>query len=94
MPIVEPEAEKEIHRSADAQDDQTQARFNRLYTLMNELVSDYLGLRGYFMQLKIEKCANADELLALQPELSAALIKAQGKEVGAELAARIESAAR
>lgn len=94
MPLVEPAESNAPEPSADAQDDETQVRFNRLYTLMNELVSDYLGLRGYFMQLKIEKCANAEELLALQPELSAALIKAHGKEVGAELVARISAASR
>jgi hypothetical protein len=93
MPLVEPVA-AEPAVASEAQSDDTQSRFNRLYTLMNELVSDYLGLRGYFMQLKIEKCANSDELLALQPELSAALIKAHGKEVGAELMARISAASR
>jgi hypothetical protein len=66
-------------------------RFNRLYTLMNEIVSDYLGLRGYFMQLKIEKCSSTEELLALQEELGAAIAKAHGREVAAELVNRIQA---
>jgi hypothetical protein len=67
-------------------------RFNTLYTLMNEIVSDYLGLRGYFMQLKIEKCSSAEELLDLQEELGAAIAKGHGKEVAAELINRIQAA--
>jgi hypothetical protein len=66
-------------------------RFNRLYTLMNEIVSDYLGLRGYFMQLKIEKCSSTEELLALQEELGTAIAKAHGREVAAELVNRIQA---
>jgi hypothetical protein len=46
------------------------------------------------MQLKIEKCSSAEELLALQNELGAALAKAHGKEVATELMARIAAAAR
>jgi hypothetical protein len=96
MPLLEPEAPPPVvETTAAAPRDETQPqRFDRLYTLMNELVSDYLGLRGYFMQLKIEKCSSAEELLALQNELGAALAKAHGKEVATELMARIAAAAR
>lgn len=96
MPLLEPEeVEPAVELSASTSADETQPqRFDRLYTLMNELVSDYLGLRGYFMQLKIEKCSSAEELLALQNELGAALAKAHGKEVATELMARIAAAAR
>jgi hypothetical protein len=68
-------------------------RFNRLYTVMNEITRDYLGLRSVFMQLKIEKCANAEELLALQDELGAQIAKAHSRAVAAELIARIQAAA-
>jgi hypothetical protein len=95
MPLLEPEAPAVATPPGSSTGDETQPqRFDRLYTLMNELVSDYLGLRGYFMQLKIEKCSSAEELLALQNELGAALAKAHGKEVATELMARIAAAAR
>lgn len=68
-------------------------RFNRLYTVMNEVVRDYLGLRGYFMTLKIERCSSAEELLDLQGELEAALAKGHGAEVATELISRIRNAA-
>ena len=53
-------------------------RFLLLSGLMSEAVRQHLGLRGYFMQLKIERCADTDELSALLPELTAAIAKAKG----------------
>jgi len=69
------------------------SHFERLYNIMNEIVRDYLGLRGYFMQLKIEKCVDAEELLDLQGELGTAIAKIHGGEVAAELMTRIRAAA-
>lgn len=56
-------------------------RFRLLYGLMSESVSQFLGLRGYFVQLKIERCADADALAALLPQLSDAIAKARGETV-------------
>jgi hypothetical protein len=40
---------------------------------MSQTVREYLGMRGYFLQLKIDNCTEVAELLALLPELSSAL---------------------
>ena len=69
------------------------SRFERLYNVMNEMVRDYLGLRGYFMLLKVEKCVDADQLLALQDELRMAIAKIHGDDIAAELVTRIQAAA-
>lgn len=53
-------------------------RYRTLNGLMTEAVREHLGLRGYFMQLKIERCADAVELATLLPGLSAAVAKAKG----------------
>lgn len=53
-------------------------RYRLLSGLMSEAVRQHLGLRGYFLQLKIERCADTDELSALLPELTAAIAKAKG----------------
>lgn len=79
--------------AASPQESDETRRFNRLYNVMNEITRDYLGLRGVFMQLKIEKCASAEELLELQEELGAAIAKAHNRAVSAELIARIQAAA-
>jgi hypothetical protein len=53
-------------------------RYRLLSGLMSEAVRQHLGLRGYFMQLKIERCADTDELSRLLPEVTAAIAKARG----------------
>lgn len=63
-------------------------RYQALYTLMTETVREHLGLRGYFLQLKIERCGNSDELAELLPDLSAALAKVRKDDIAAEIEAR------
>ncbi|MEI2454213.1 hypothetical protein ABU614_12510 [Lysobacter firmicutimachus] len=63
-------------------------RYQTLYGLMTEAVREHLGLRGYFLQLKIERCGNSDELAELLPDLSAALAKVRKDDIAAEIEAR------
>ncbi|MEH6417751.1 hypothetical protein [Pseudomonas sp. CGJS7] len=63
-------------------------RYQTLYTLMSETVREHLGLRGYFLQLKIERCGNSEELAELLPDLSAALAKVRKDDIAAEIEAR------
>jgi hypothetical protein len=51
--------------------------YKHLYEWMSESVRKYLGLKGYFMQLKIERCADAASLEKLWPEMAAAVSKAK-----------------
>lgn len=66
----------------------TASRYQTLYTLMSETVREHLGIRGYFLQLKIERCGNSEELAELLPDLSAALAKARKDDIAAEIEAR------
>ncbi|MET0717320.1 MAG: hypothetical protein ABWX88_10530 [Pseudoxanthomonas sp.] len=52
-------------------------RYRRLYEIVTDTVRRHLGLKGYFLQLKVEKCADVDALLALLPEIATALTKAK-----------------
>ena len=79
--------------SADAAASPPAQRYQALYSLMREAVRDHLGLRGYFLQLKIERCSNSDELAAVLPELSAALAKARKDEVAAQIEAQFAAGA-
>ncbi|MNU07611.1 hypothetical protein D3C72_2532780 [compost metagenome] len=58
---------------------------------MSETVREHLGLRGYFLQLKIERCSNSEELGEVLPELSAALAKARKDDIAAEIEARFSA---
>ncbi|MBN6112175.1 hypothetical protein [Xanthomonas bonasiae] len=58
-------------------------RYSHLYDAMSEAVRKYLGLKGYFMQLRIERCSDAAALEALLPEFTAALGKAKSPALAA-----------
>lgn len=69
-----PEAEPPPRSASDADD------YVRLYEHMSEAVRAHLGLRGYFLQLKIERCTDAAGLRQVLPELRQALAKSRGEE--------------
>jgi hypothetical protein len=56
------------------------ARYTLLSGLLSEAVRQYMGLRGFFMQLKIERCADAAELVALIPAVVEAVAKASTRD--------------
>ncbi|MGH8027162.1 MAG: hypothetical protein ACREO0_10595 [Pseudoxanthomonas sp.] len=63
-------------------------RYRRLYEIVSDTVRRHLGLKGYFVQLKVEKCADVDALLALLPEIATALTKAKDHTFASEWLAR------
>jgi hypothetical protein len=65
-------------------------RFNGLYELMCEVSATFLGLRGYFIQLKIERSANAAELLELRRDLIESIRNRHGAEVAKEISLRLK----
>ena len=69
-------------------------RYERLYTMMNEIVRDFLPAhRRYFIQLKIERCGTADELMDLLDTLQAALSRGRGDAFANEVVSRVRNAA-
>jgi hypothetical protein len=69
-------------------------RYSVLYALMSDAVREHLGMRGYFLQLRIERCGNADELLALLPDLSAAVAKVRDMHQAIEFEQRLRAFAQ
>jgi hypothetical protein len=63
-------------------------RYRSLYEIVTDTVRRHLGLKGYFLQLKVEKCADVDALLALLPEVATALTKAKDHTFASEWLAR------
>lgn len=53
-------------------------RFRTVSSLMSAAVHEHLGLLGFFMQLKIERCSDMTELEALLPDVGEAVAKARG----------------
>jgi hypothetical protein len=53
--------------------------YQRLYHFYTDVIGNHLGLRGYVLQVKVEKAATVVELAALRDTLGAALQKAKGE---------------
>lgn len=64
-----------------------------LYALMTEQIREHLGVRGYLLQLKLERAADDAALDALLPALQLALERQNGPEGAASAVARIRAAA-
>ncbi|RZT42043.1 hypothetical protein [Cupriavidus agavae] len=52
--------------------------YQRLYHFYTDVIGNHLGLRGYVMQVKVEKASTIVELAALRDTLGTALQKAKG----------------
>lgn len=52
-------------------------RYKQAYALTNEAIGKHLGLKGYFLQLKLERCTTLADLEELAPEVAEALAKAK-----------------
>lgn len=50
---------------------------------MNNVVREQLGFKAVFFTLKIERCGNTADLIALIPEFEAAIAKAMKSDIGA-----------
>jgi len=68
--------------------------YSALYTLMSDTVREHLGLRGYFLQLKVERCTDVGELMALLPDFSLALGKARDSDFALEMERRFRTTAQ
>lgn len=68
--------------------------YRRLYNFVTEAVGRHLGLKGYFMQLKVERCADVDALLDLLPEVATALTKAKDQTFASEWLVRARAEVR
>lgn len=69
-------------------------RYEHLYAMINEVVRDFLPAhRRYFIQLKIERCANAEELVDILHDLREVLAKSKGDAFANDVVARLRNAA-
>ena len=87
----EPKAPTLVAADADGVSD-VALRYMTLSGLMSEGVREYLGLRGFMTQLKIERCSDVEELLALLPDVSAAIGKARNPDFAREWERIVRSA--
>jgi len=76
--------EPEIPAMTDAE------RFQALYNFYNETIKSAIGLRGYGLQLKVERAGNIDDFRALRQAYVEAVQKAKGPEMARSLSDRLD----
>ncbi|MGS0740294.1 hypothetical protein ACVBEF_00395 [Glaciimonas sp. GG7] len=67
------------------------SQFEAVYGFYNETIKSALGLRGYGLQLKVERASSIDEFKELRQLYLEAVLKAKGKEVTRSLRDRLDS---
>ena len=67
-----------------------QSQFEALYHFYTTTIKSTLGLRGFTMQMKVERCASIDDFRALREAYVEAVQKSKGDEMARSLAARLE----
>lgn len=68
----------------------TAEQFQSLYDFYNKTIKSNIGLRGFTLQLKVEKAANLEELRALRRPYLEAVLKAKGSEIARQLALQLD----
>ena len=64
--------------------------YQRLYRFYTETISRYLGMRGYLLEMTVEKAGNVAELVALRDTLKAALTKTRGEPDTSNVIAQLD----
>jgi len=67
-----------------------ETQYQALYNFYTSTVKANLGLRGYAMQLKVERCSSIDDFKALRQAYVEAIVKSKGQEVANGLAAQLD----
>lgn len=65
-------------------------RFKALYDFYNQTVKSTIGLRGFGLQLKVEKCGNVEDFRALRETYLEAVLKARGTETAISMRDRLD----
>ncbi|SOZ52212.1 conserved hypothetical protein [Cupriavidus taiwanensis] len=73
-----------VHSPAEIQ------AYQRLYHFYTDVIGQHLGLRGYMLQVKVEKAADLPALMALREPLHAALLKARGDITARAIMAQLD----
>ena len=67
------------------------AQFQSVYDFYNKTIKSTMGLRGFTLQLKVEKAGSVDELRELRDSYLEAVQKAKGRDTAIQLAQQLDS---
>ena len=84
------EAAAQPVRGGDSLAEEGESQFQTLYNFFSETIRSTLGLRGYALQLKVERCSSIDDFRALRQSYLDAVLKAKGNEMMLSLRDRLD----
>lgn len=87
-PAAQATAPLEAGHQAVLPDGKTQ--FEAIYQFYTSTIKSTIGLRGYGLQLKVEKAASVDDFRQLRRPYLEAVLKAQGEEMARSLRDRLD----
>lgn len=91
QPAAQPSAGQEsMANDSDKGQSTDQAQFEAVYQFYTETITPMLGLRGFGLQLKVEKAASFDDLRALRQPYLDGIFKAKGKEITRSVQERLD----
>ena len=86
-PLVQAAA---IRAETEAQAIVPAQQFQSLYEFYNRTIKTNIGLRGFTLQLKVEKASSVDELRDLRQPYLEAVLKAKGSDTARTLATQLD----
>lgn len=66
------------------------SQFQALYQFYTETIKSMIGLRGYSLQLKVEKASSVEDFRELRQPYFEAVLKAKGNEIAQSLGSRLD----
>lgn len=87
LSLAEPAPAAQAQQSAQAAQI---AQFQSIYDFYNKTIKNTIGLRGFTLQLKVEKASSVAELRELRHPYIEAVQKARGSETAAALARQLD----
>lgn len=67
-----------------------ETQFEAIYHFYNETIKSTVGLRGYALQLKVERCNSIEDFRQLRKSYLEAVLKAKGNEMARSLRDRLD----
>ncbi len=87
---VQPPPAPVVQRAHEAPEMTEGERFRALYDFYNQTIKSIIGLRGFGLQLKVEKCSNTEDFRALRETYLEAVQKAKGSETAMGMRDRLD----
>jgi hypothetical protein len=88
-PAPQPAPEPELETTSLPTPSQVQ-QFRSVYDFYNKTIKSTMGLRGFTLQLKVEKAGSVDELRELRDPYLEAVQKAKGRDTAIQLARQLD----